>query len=229
MPVEAGNAVLAGEFSVRVLAFPEVDDLDLMGAYAVLSKAAELSRAGQGPRLDVAIAADRPDLRTAGGLRFQAQTGLADADQAGAVLVPGGRGIGRMLDSAPYLDYLRTARQHGAALYSVCSGALLVAAAGLADGATLAIHAAKRRQLADVADCTVGAGLIRNGGLTSVGGTRGSSVKSVDLALQLLADLAACAASGAGLLPELLARMELDQGRSVEGGRPAEAEQRWRP
>jgi len=192
-----------------VLAFPEVDDLDLMGAYAVLSKAAEISRAGSTATLNVAIAAGRAQLRTAGGLRFQAQAGLDDA-QLDAVLVPGGRGVQAAANSPAHLDYLRTARRNGAAVYSVCSGALLVAAAGLADGAVLAIHPAKRDRLAAVADCAPGAGLIRDHGLTSVGGDRASSVKSVDLALQLLADLLP------DVLPELLSRMELSQGRPAE-------------
>jgi transcriptional regulator GlxA family with amidase domain len=197
-----------------VLAFPEVDDLDLMGAYAVLSKAAEIARAGPPPRWDVAIAAEQPELSTAGGLRFQAQAGLDEARQVDAVLVPGGRGIQRVLTSAPHLDYLRTAHRHGATVYSVCSGALLVAVAGIAGATTLAIHAAKHAQLAGTADCVPGAGLIRDGGLTSVGGDRRSSVKSVDLALQLVADQAP------GLLPELLSRMELSQGRTLETRTP---------
>jgi transcriptional regulator GlxA family with amidase domain len=211
MPVEREPAVL----EVRVLAFPEVDDLDLMGAYAVLTKAAEIARAGPGPLLNVTIAAEQPELRTAGGLRFQAQAGLDEPGRAAAVLVPGGRGIQRVLTRASYLDYLRTAHRHGAAVYSVCSGALLVAVAGIAGATTLAIHAAKHAQLAGTASCLPGAGLIRDGGLTSVGGDRRSSVKSVDLALQLVADLAA------GLLPELLSRMELCQGRTLETGSAA--------
>ncbi|HEV2888166.1 MAG TPA: DJ-1/PfpI family protein [Jatrophihabitans sp.] len=206
MPVERKPAVLR----VRLLAFPDVDDLDLMGAYAVLSKAAELARAGPGPRLDIAIAAaGEAELCTAGGLRFRSQAALDEAGHPDAVLVPGGRGIQRMLSSPPYLDYLRSAHRHHAAVYSVCSGALLVAAAGLAAGATLAIHAAKRDRLTGIADCAPGRGLIRDGSLTSVGGDRSSSVKSVDLAVQLVADHAA------GLLPELLSRMELCQGRTL--------------
>ncbi|HEY0168303.1 MAG TPA: DJ-1/PfpI family protein [Jatrophihabitans sp.] len=209
MPVDQAPAA----FGVRVLAFPEVDDLDLMGAYAVLSKAAEIAE-GRPPRWDVAIAGCQPELRTAGGLRFQAQAGLDEGRRPDAVLVPGGRGIQRILTSAPYLEYLRAAHRHGAAVYSVCSGALLVAASGIAAGATLAIHAAKRADLARAGDCTPGAGLVLNAGLTSVGGDRRSSVKSVDLALQLVAD------HGAGLLPELLARMELSQGRTLETATP---------
>ncbi|MEO6501812.1 MAG: DJ-1/PfpI family protein [Jatrophihabitantaceae bacterium] len=212
MPVDSEPAVL----EVRLLAFPDVDDLDLMGAYAVLSKAAEIARAGPSPRLSIVIAAQQPELRTAGGLRFQAQARLDEAGQADAVLVPGGRGIQQVLTSAPHLDYLRAAHRHGAAVYSVCSGALLVAASGIAGAATLAIHAAKRAQLAGVSDSVPGAGLIRDGRLTSVGGNCRSSVKSVDLALQLVADHAA------DLLPELLSRMELAQGRMVETRPPSE-------
>jgi transcriptional regulator GlxA family with amidase domain len=204
MPVERRPAVL----TVRLLAFPDVDDLDLMGGYAVLSKAAELARSGPGPELSIAIAAAESDLCTAGGLWFRTQAGLDEAGHPDAVLVPGGRGVRRMLTSAPCLDYLRTAHRHGAAVYSVCSGALLVAAAGIAAGATLAIHAAKHDQLAGT-DSTAGTGLIRDGSLTSVGGDRAGSVKSVDLALQLVADHVP------GLLPELLSRLELCPGRPL--------------
>jgi transcriptional regulator GlxA family with amidase domain len=199
-----------GTVAVRLLAFPGVDDLDLLGAYGVLSKAAELSRQGPPPWLDVAIATDRTELETAGGLRLSGQVGLDEIAGAGspdAVLVPGGRGIRQVLGTAAYLDYLRAAHRDGAALYSVCSGALLVAAAGLATGATLAIHSAKRNELGE--RCRPGTGLVRDGRLTSVGGDRSGSVKSVDLALQLVADHAP------GVLPELLDRTELRQGRTL--------------
>lgn len=197
-----------GTVVVRLLAFPGVDDLDLLGAYGVLSKAAALTRAGPAPWLDVALAADRAQLETAGGLQLSVRAGLNEvAGVADAVLVPGGRGIRQVLASAAYLDYLRAAHRHGAALYTVCSGALLVAAAGLAVGRTVAIHAAKRGELG--AECRPGTGLVRDGTLTSVGGDRSGSVKSVDLALQLVADHAPA------VLAELLDRMELRQGRPL--------------
>jgi len=198
----------SGAVVVRLLAFPGVDDLDLLGAYGVLSKAAELTLAGPPPWLDVAVAADQRQLATAGGLRLAVPAGLDEAGPPDAVLVPGGRGVRRQLDAAAYLDYLRAAHRHGAALYSVCSGALLVAAAGLVGGATVAIHSAKRAELAELApDCRPGTGLVRDGGLTSVGGDRSGAAKSVDLALQLVADHAP------GVLAALLDRTELCQGR----------------
>lgn len=200
---------LPGTVAVRLLAFPGVDDLDLLGAYGVLSKAAELSRAGP-RRLDVALAADRGEIETAGGLRLSGQAGLDEPGCPDAVLVPGGRGVRQVLDSAAHLDYLRAAHRGGAAVYSVCSGALLVAAAGLAGGATLAIHSAKRGALTEAAPgCRLAAGLVRDGTLTSVGGDRSESVKSVDLALQLVADQVP------GVLAELLERTELRQGRPL--------------
>ncbi|HST47197.1 DJ-1/PfpI family protein [Jatrophihabitans sp.] len=215
-----------GTVAVRLLAFPGVDDLDLLGAYGVLSKAAELTRAGPPPWLEVALVADRAQLETAGGLRLSVQTGLDEVSSPDVVVVPGGRGVRQVLEAPAYLDYLRAAHRSGAALYSVCSGALLVAAAGLAAGATLAIHAAKRDALTELAaGCRPGTGLVRDGSLTSVGGDRSGSVKSVDLALQLVADHAP------RVLPELLDRMELRQGRTLvtvpagrsEGDRAAEA------
>jgi transcriptional regulator GlxA family with amidase domain len=196
---------------IAVLAFAEVDDLDLMGAYSVLSKASLLDRTGQPdvPELEVRIAADQRQLRTSAGVRFSPHCGLDYAAHADAVVLPGGRGIVNQLSAQAYLDCLRACQQRGVRLYCVCSGVLLAAAAGLVTDRTLAIHAGKRAELTALTSCDCADGLIRDGLVTTVGGDRAPSVKSIDLALQLVRDLAGA------LIEPLTARTEVIQGRTL--------------
>lgn len=206
----------AGVVRVAVLAFPEVDDLDLLGAHSVLTKAAQLSDPdGTGPRLEVRLVADRPELRTAAGIRLDPQGPLNYATTAHALVLPGGRGIVRQLTNASYLDCLRSSQRNGGRLYCVCSGVLLAAAAGVVSGRTLAVHAAKHAELTALTDCRCTAGLVQDGLVTTVGGDPAGSVKSVDLALQLLQDLASW------LIEPLVSRTELVQGRSLRIVEPA--------
>lgn len=187
---------------IVVLAYPGCDELDLFGAYSVLVKAAAL---GQGLR--VRLAAREPRVTGSGGATVASAAPLGAVEAADAVVVPGGRGAEQACADEPLLAALRAAAARGAALYAVCSGALLVAAAGLADGRRVAVHHGKRALLRRHPVGEVVAGLTRDGRLCTVGGDRRESVKSVDLAFALLADLAPDAVEAVG------ARMELRPGR----------------
>jgi len=200
----------AGIVRVAVLAFAGVDDLDLLGAHSVLAKAAQLSDpAAAGRALEVRLVADRAGLQTAAGIRLDPQAGLDYAANAHALVLPGGRGIVRQLSDDSYLQCLRAGQRNGVRLYCVCSGVLLAAAAGVVSQRTLAIHAAKQAELTALTDCRCTTGLVRDGLVTTVGGDQACSVKSVDLALQLLHDLAGW------LIEPLAARTELVQGRTL--------------
>ncbi|MEV0591399.1 DJ-1/PfpI family protein [Nonomuraea cavernae] len=206
---------------VVILAYPGVDDLDLFGAYAVLSKAASIAvgRSAESDSaravsveaaergLEVRIAASALEIITSGGVSFAAQAGLDALGTADAVLVPGGRGVLPAAGNAELTASLRQAFTSGAHFYGVCSGTILLAAAGLTRRRRVAMHHGKRHQLAGSLVGELTSGLVRDGRITTVGGDRRASVKSADLAFQLLADL----------LPRLLdpvsARMEVVPGR----------------
>ena len=160
-----------------------------------------------GRGLEVRIAASAPRITASGGARFGAQAGLEAVPAADAVVVPGGRGARSAAGDEALGRALRDAYAAGAALYGVCSGTLLLAAAGLTRGRRVAAHHAKRDDLPGSLAGEVTSGLVRDGRITTVGGDRRASVKSADLALQLLADLAP------HLLEPVCARMEMEPGR----------------
>ncbi|GAU66483.1 hypothetical protein SSP35_03_01310 [Streptomyces sp. NBRC 110611] len=174
---------------IAVLAYPGVDELDLFGGYALLAKAGSVAEETGAPPVTAVITAEEPEVRGSAGVTFRAQEELSVVERAQAVVVPGGRGASAAAETPRLQRFLRRADERDARLYSVCSGALVLAGAGLAEGRALAIHAAKRTQLTERGAVRAADGLVRDGRICSVGGDVRDSVKSVDLAFALLADL----------------------------------------
>jgi len=113
--------------SVGALVFPEFEPLDLYGPleiYAVL-----------GDRFDIRIVAetDAP-VAARGGPRTAVDDTFADGHAYDVLLVPGGMGTRREVDNAALLDWLRAAAAKARLVTSVCTGAALLARAGLLDG-----------------------------------------------------------------------------------------------
>lgn len=171
--------------TVCVLAYPGVDELDLFGAYVPLAKAA--GRDGSRLRVDLVSAEDR--VLGSNGVSLLVGGRLDTVERSDAVVVPGGRGIAEVAADRRYVGPLARARDRGIPLYAVCSGALLLAAAGVLSGHWVAVHHHKRDQLAAAADCHVTAGLVKDRGICSIGGETTRAVKGVDLGFQLLRDL----------------------------------------
>lgn len=113
--------------------FPRLTALDAIGPYEVLQRI---------PSIDVVfVGQTRGEVRTENG--FLGLTVDATFDEVPApdvVLVPGGNGNRDLLDGGPFLDWVRTVHPGTRFTTSVCSGSLVLAAAGLLDGLTATSH-----------------------------------------------------------------------------------------
>ncbi|MCI3270831.1 GlxA family transcriptional regulator [Streptomyces cylindrosporus] len=121
--------------TVLVVLFDNVQSLDVTGPVEVFN-GAELHRPGT-YRIRTA-SPDGAPVRTSSGLTLVPDHAFADAPPAHTLLVPGGAGTRR-----PDERVVAWLREHGpraGRLVSVCSGALLLAAAGLLDGHRATSH-----------------------------------------------------------------------------------------
>ncbi|MEV8311767.1 GlxA family transcriptional regulator [Streptomyces flavidovirens] len=130
---------------VLVVLFDDVQSLDVTGPVEVFAGAArqapEGGRAGGGPddayRIRTA-SLDGSPVRTSSGLTLVPDAALTDEPAPHTLLVPGGQGT---RDPDPRLiDWLRENAPRAERLVSVCTGALLLAAAGLLDGRRATTH-----------------------------------------------------------------------------------------
>jgi transcriptional regulator GlxA family with amidase domain len=118
---------------VALAIYPRLTALDAIGPYEVLQRVPSLDPVFVGER--------RGEVRTENG--FLGLTVDATFDEVPApdvVVVPGGAGTLDLLAEGPYLDWLRAVHPGTRFTTSVCSGSLILAAAGLLDGLTATTH-----------------------------------------------------------------------------------------
>ncbi|MEU6086604.1 GlxA family transcriptional regulator [Streptomyces sp. NPDC047085] len=121
--------------TVLVVLFDDVQSLDVTGPVEVFA-GAELSCPGS-YRIRTA-SLDGGPVRTSSGLTLVPDTALADAPEPHTLLVPGGRGTRR--PDPRLTDWLRAHAPRAERLVSVCTGAILLAEAGLLDGRRATTH-----------------------------------------------------------------------------------------
>src|SRR6185503_261659 len=86
------------------------------------------------------IAAARAPVRSDHGMEFTPDATFDDAPALDVLCVPGGLGVVEMMEDAPLLEFLRRQGEHARYVTSVCSGGLLLGAAGLLRGYRATTH-----------------------------------------------------------------------------------------
>ena len=88
------------------------------------------------------------DVRGAKGLVIRPHVAVEDAGDLDLLVYPGGQGTRPLLASEPHLDWLRSVRAEVPLLATVCTGSLVLAAAGLLRGRPATTHWASLDRLA---------------------------------------------------------------------------------
>jgi len=180
-------------WNVGVLLFDGVALLDVAGPFDVLNRArlepgVESRRAEDGALFDVFTVAKTMEPVTAtGGIVLVPRHSFGDAPRIDLLLVPGGFGTRPLLQDAETIDWIRRTATAARRTASVCTGALLLARAGLLDGRRATTHWGSFGLLASLAKkVTVDreARFVDDGVMTSAGVASG-----MDLALHIVETL----------------------------------------
>jgi len=173
---------------VVMLAYPDVQILDVTGPLEVFSRAARWIQ-DNGLRRDLAyrveIVAPRAGaLATSSGMRLLAERAYRDVTSADTLLVAGGRGHAAAGAQAPLLAWLRRMASRVTRLGSVCNGALILAASGLLEGRRATTHWAYLEELKK----SVGHGVCQDAIYTRDGNvyTSAGVTAGMDMALAML-------------------------------------------
>lgn len=131
---------MAESLHIAFLLFPNVTQLDLTGPAQVLSR---LGNA----KVDL-VAKTRDPVDTDAQFQLLPTATFADVPRTDILCVPGGFGVVPAMEDQETLDWLRQVAADAQWVTSVCTGSLLLAAAGLLRGYKSACHWASREQLA---------------------------------------------------------------------------------
>jgi transcriptional regulator GlxA family with amidase domain len=134
------------KWNVGVLVFDGVAVLDVAGPFEVLTRArlepgVESRHAEDDALFDVFTVGKTTEPVTAtGGMVILPRHSFADAPRVDLLLVPGGFGTRPMLQDAETVEWIRRTAASAQRTASVCTGALLLARAGLLDGRRATTH-----------------------------------------------------------------------------------------
>lgn len=160
------------------LLFPGVTQLDLTGPVQFLSRL---------PGAKIDLVWDNLDpVPTDAGFSILPTATFATLPRADLICVPGGMGVAGVIDHAPALDWVRSVGNEAAWVTSVCTGSLVLGAAGLLKGYKATTHWAWHDMLALFGAEPVGARTVFDRNRVTGGGV----TAGIDFALALMARIA---------------------------------------
>jgi cyclohexyl-isocyanide hydratase len=161
-----------------ILLFPNLTQLDLTGPYEVLARLPGAETLLLWKTLD--------PVRSEHGLTILPMATLSSCPPLDLVLVPGGVGINLLLEDAEVLGFLRRAAAEARYIVGVCTGSLVLGAAGLLRGQRAATHWMSRELLRSFGAEPVAQRVVVDGKLFTGGGV----TAGIDVALTVAGEIA---------------------------------------
>src|SRR3954470_14299380 len=165
-------------FRSGLLVFPNLTQLDLTGPFEILARLP-----GSEIRL---IWKSRDPVRSDHGLTILPDATFDDCGRLDLVLVPGGAGINPLLQDAETLAFVRRAAAAARYVVGICTGSLVLGAAGLLRGRRAGTHWMSRDLLAAFGAVPVAERIVVDGNLFTGGGV----TAGIDVALRVAAEIA---------------------------------------
>jgi putative intracellular protease/amidase len=164
---------------VAIPIFDRLTALDAVGPYEVLSRL-------PGATVSFVAAEPGPKRTENGMLAVTADASFAELPDPEVLVVPGGFGTRALMHDEPTLAWLRRAHQSSQWTTSVCTGSLLLAAAGLLRGLEATTHWLSLDMLAEHGAIPVSRRVVEQGKIITAAGVSAG----IDMALTLAARIA---------------------------------------
>jgi len=189
-----------------MLLFPRLTQLDLTGPYEVLVRL---------PDTTVHLVAHTLDpVKTDRGMMIVPTVTFADCPPLDVVMVPGGPGQQDLMEDEVVLDFLRRQAAQAKFVTSVCTGSLVLGAAGLLKGKRATCHWAAIEHLAALGAIPVHERVVVDGNFVTGAGV----ASGIDFALTLAAILA-----GEAVAHEIQLQIEYQPDPPFNSGSPQTA------
>ena len=193
-------------FRIGLLLFPDITQLDMTGPYEVFTKL---------PGAEVHLVAKTMNpVMANGGMQILPTTTLALCPPLDLVCVPGGPGMNALLEDRETLEFLRARSGSTRWMTSVCTGALVLGAAGLLRGKRAATHWMSRDMLTAFGAIPVAERVVMDGNIITGGGV----TAGIDFALTVAAEV-----FGEDLAKSIQLGIEYDPQPPFDAGSPERA------
>lgn len=197
---------MSESFRIVFALYPQLTQLDFTGPFEVLQRL---------PGASLVVASREGGVLTAdSGLSFSGITRLADLPDADVICVPGGYGLTAALQDAEYIAEVRRLGLSARYVTSVCSGSLILAAAGLLQGKRATCHWSWRPLLAEQGVIVEDSRVVRDGNVITGGGV----TAGIDFGLALAAEIA-----GDATAQRIQLAIEYDPAPPFDAGHPDRA------
>ncbi len=165
--------------TLGIVLFPEVEELDFVGPLEVFGTLAKFDKDWR----VLTVAETRDLLEAANGLNVKPDHSFDDCPHLDVLLVPGGMGTRRERKNAKMLEFVRRAAAGASYVTSVCTGALVLHAAGLLHGKRATTYSASIEWLKSFGDVeVVNQRFVHDGNVITAAGVSAG----IDMALYLV-------------------------------------------